>query len=64
MAKKKLQIKERTRIRLRKNDLVEVIAGRDPQLEKAIEVVMEQLEPEPATAPERPAFPRPAVREN
>ena len=29
MAKQKLRTKERTRIRLRKNDLVEVIAGRD-----------------------------------
>lgn len=29
MAKLKLRTKERTRIRLRKNDLVEVIAGRD-----------------------------------
>lgn len=29
MAKQKLRVKERTRIRLRKNDLVEVIAGRD-----------------------------------
>jgi large subunit ribosomal protein L24 len=29
MAKLKLRTKERTRIRLRKNDIVEVIAGRD-----------------------------------
>ena len=29
MAKQKLRTKERTRIRLRKNDLLEVIAGRD-----------------------------------
>lgn len=29
MAKQKPRVKERTRIRLRKNDLVEVIAGRD-----------------------------------
>jgi tricorn protease len=35
----------------------DVIAGRDPQLEKAIEIVMEQLGPEPAAAPRRPAYP-------
>ena len=35
----------------------EVIAGRDPQLEKAIEIVLEQLGPEPATAPQRPPYP-------
>jgi large subunit ribosomal protein L24 len=29
MARQKLRTKERTRIRLRKNDLVEVVAGRD-----------------------------------
>jgi tricorn protease len=35
----------------------EVIAGRDPQLEKAIEIVLEQLGPGPATAPQRPPYP-------
>jgi len=35
----------------------EVIQGRDPQLEKAIEVVMQQLEANPVTRPERPPFP-------
>jgi tricorn protease len=35
----------------------EVIAGRDPQLEKAIEIVLEQLEANPPVTPERPPFP-------
>ncbi|MHB8800573.1 MAG: S41 family peptidase, partial [Thermoanaerobaculia bacterium] len=35
----------------------EVIAGRDPQLEKAIEIVMEQLKKNPPAAPKRPPFP-------
>ncbi|MEM8960806.1 MAG: PDZ domain-containing protein [Acidobacteriota bacterium] len=35
----------------------DVIAGRDPQLEKAIEVVLEMLEDNPPVTPERPAFP-------
>ena len=35
----------------------EVIAGRDPQLEKAIEVVMEQLKSNPPVYPERPDYP-------
>jgi tricorn protease len=35
----------------------DVIAGRDPQLEKAIEVVMEQLEANPPSTPERPPYP-------
>ncbi len=35
----------------------EVIAGLDPQLEKAIEVVLEQLEASPVGAPQRPSFP-------
>ena len=35
----------------------EVAKGRDPQLEKAIEVVMQQLEANPVTRPERPPFP-------
>jgi tricorn protease len=35
----------------------DVIAGRDPQLEKAIEVVMQQLEANPPPKQERPPFP-------
>jgi tricorn protease len=35
----------------------DVIAGRDPQLEKAIEIAMKQLAEKPAKAPKRPPFP-------
>jgi tricorn protease len=35
----------------------DVIAGRDPQLEKAIEVVMDALEKNPPRAPKRPPYP-------
>ena len=35
----------------------DVIAGRDPQLEKAIAVVLEELKKNPAEAPKRPAYP-------
>ncbi len=35
----------------------DVIAGRDPQLEKAIEVVLEQLRANPPANPERPPYP-------
>ena len=35
----------------------EVIAGHDPQLEKAIQVVMEELEKHPPVTPKRPAYP-------
>jgi tricorn protease len=35
----------------------DVIAGRDPQLEKAIEVVMEQLRANPPADPQRPPYP-------
>jgi tricorn protease len=35
----------------------DVIAGRDPQLEKAIEVVMAELKKNPAPAAKRPAYP-------
>ena len=35
----------------------EVIKGRDPQLEKAIEVVLEELKKNPPYKPERPPFP-------
>jgi len=36
----------------------EVIAGRDPQLEKAIEVVLQALEKHPPMTPQRPPSPR------
>jgi tricorn protease len=35
----------------------DVIAGRDPQLEKAIEIVLEQLESNPPAEPAKPPFP-------
>lgn len=35
----------------------EVIQGHDPQLEKAIEVILEQLEENPPQEPERPPYP-------
>jgi tricorn protease len=35
----------------------DIIAGRDPQLEKAIEVVVAELKKKPATTTERPAYP-------
>jgi tricorn protease len=35
----------------------DVIAGKDPQLEKAIAVVMEELKKHPVTAPKRPPYP-------
>jgi tricorn protease len=35
----------------------EVIAGHDPQLEKAIQVVMEELKKNPPKQPQRPAYP-------
>jgi tricorn protease len=35
----------------------DVIAGRDPQLEKAIEVILEQLQQAPPSRPTRPPFP-------
>jgi tricorn protease len=35
----------------------EVIAGRDPQLEKAIEVILEELEANPRPVYERPPYP-------
>lgn len=36
----------------------EVLAGRDPQLEKAIEIVLAELEKNPPLAPKRPPFPQ------
>lgn len=35
----------------------DVIAGRDPQLEKAIQVVMDELKKNPASEPKRPPYP-------
>jgi tricorn protease len=35
----------------------EVIQGRDPQLEKALEVVLQELEAKPPRAPKKPPFP-------
>jgi len=35
----------------------DVIAGRDPQLEKAIQVVMDALKKNPPATPKRPAYP-------
>jgi tricorn protease len=35
----------------------DVLAGRDPQLDKAIEIVMKQLDAAPKDAPQRPPFP-------
>jgi tricorn protease len=35
----------------------DVIAGRDPQLEKAIQVVMDELKKNPPAKPKRPAYP-------
>ena len=35
----------------------DVIAGRDPQLEKAIEIALEQLEQNPPVEPAKPAYP-------
>ncbi len=35
----------------------DVIAGRDPQLEKAIEVILEMLEADPQIEPEMPPYP-------
>ncbi len=35
----------------------EVINGRDPQLEKAIEVILDELEKKPPVKPERPPYP-------
>jgi tricorn protease len=35
----------------------DVIAGRDPQLEKAIQVIMEELKKNPPHQPKRPAYP-------
>jgi len=36
----------------------DVIAGRDPQLEKAIEVILEELKKNPPKKPKRPSYPK------
>jgi tricorn protease len=40
----------------------DVIAGRDPQLEKALEIVLANLAKNPPIAPKRPPFPRRATQ--
>ena len=35
----------------------DVIAGRDPQLERAIQIVMDELKKNPPKSPKRPAYP-------
>lgn len=40
----------------------DVIAGRDPQLEKAIEVIMEELKRNPQAEPKRPPYPVKAAK--
>ena len=40
----------------------DVIAGRDPQLERAIQIVMDELKKAPPANPKRPAFPVKVVR--
>ena len=35
----------------------DLIAGKDPQLEKAIEIVLQQLKENPPVTPKRPAYP-------
>ena len=39
-----------------------MIAGRDPQLEKAIEIVLADLAKNPPAVPKRPPFPRRAAQ--
>jgi tricorn protease len=40
----------------------DVLAGRDPQLDKAIEVALKELEKNPPARPQRPAYPKRAKR--
>jgi tricorn protease len=40
----------------------DVIAGKDPQLERAIEIVLAELAKNPPTTPKRPGFPRKALK--
>src|SRR5262249_21620225 len=42
----------------------EVIAGRDPQLERAIQIVMDELKKTPAPRPKRPVYPVKALPKN
>jgi tricorn protease len=42
----------------------DVLAGKDPQLEKAIEIVMEELKNKPPAKPQRPPFPQRAKEGN
>ena len=35
----------------------DVIAGKDPQLEKAIQIALDELKKNPASKPKRPAYP-------
>ena len=42
----------------------DVIAGRDPQLEKAVELVMKELEKNPPKIDQRPAYPRRAAKKD
>jgi tricorn protease len=39
------------------NDPKSVIAGRDPQLERAVAELLEQMDAKPAPLPQRPADP-------
>jgi len=39
-----------------------VIAGRDPQLERAVAVAMEELKKNPPAAPKRPPYPNKTLR--
>jgi tricorn protease len=40
----------------------DVIAGNDPQLEKAIEIVLKELESSPVHKPKKPEYPKRAIR--
>ena len=40
----------------------DVIAGRDPQLERAIAIVMQELKKNPPASPKRPPFPVKAMK--
>jgi tricorn protease len=40
----------------------DVIAGRDPQLERAIQIALQQLEASPASTPKRPAYPNKTMK--
>jgi tricorn protease len=35
----------------------DLLAGRDPQLEKAIEIILKELEKNPPARPQRPLYP-------